>query len=509
MNSHTGRRMAIIDLGSNTARLVLMNCQPGYAYHLENEIREVVRLRAGMTQKSLSEEAMDRALFTLRLFRRFCDSQVPDLILATATSAVREADNGREFLRRVESEVGLKLRLLSGEKEAYYGALGAQNCLVIQDGVILDVGGGSAQISQIVGGRFRRGCALSLGAVALTERFVRHDPIDRSELGRIQREIQTELQNLEWPRDSRGPLIALGGTVRNLAKIDAKRTGFPLNNINGFTLTRDSLSETIEILREQPLAEREKVRGLKKDRADIILPGAMVVLALMDFLKLGELTVSQYGLREGLFFEHFWSDLKYPVSLDLRSFSVLNMARFYHYHEEHAQHVRFLAGRLFQQLQPLHGYGSAERELLDAAAVLHDVGTTVSYNDHHKHSQALIVGGGLSGFSPRETALVSLLARYHRKGTPSTNGYTALLSKDDAERLTRLAAILRMGEYLERGRAGLVQDVQISWDEQQLHITVVAGEDPTVEIWESQRNAADLMEQAFKRQVRLEIFIAL
>jgi exopolyphosphatase/guanosine-5'-triphosphate,3'-diphosphate pyrophosphatase len=141
--------MAIIDLGSNTARVVVMNAMPGYAYRLEDEIREVVRLRQGMTERGLSEEAMGRALFTLRLFKRFCDGFRVDTILATATSAVREGANGATFVERVEREIGLSLRVLNGEQEAYYGTIGALNEVPLTQGFVLDIGGGSAQVSEV------------------------------------------------------------------------------------------------------------------------------------------------------------------------------------------------------------------------------------------------------------------------------------------------------------------------------------------------------------------------
>ncbi|RIK15379.1 MAG: hypothetical protein DCC51_14765 [Anaerolineae bacterium] len=167
--------------------------------------------------------------------------------------------------------------------------------------------------------------------------------------------------------------------------------------------------------------------------------------AVMDELEMESVTISVNGLREGLFFEHFWQHLVYPVVSDVRQFSVLNKARIYQYSKAHANQVRFLAGRLFKQLAPLHGYGRAEEELLDAAALLHDLGTLISYDDHHKHSQTLIINSGLPGFQPRETALIALMTRYHRKGRPRVDGFESLLVDGDETLLTQLSAILRRG----------------------------------------------------------------
>jgi exopolyphosphatase/guanosine-5'-triphosphate,3'-diphosphate pyrophosphatase len=188
----------------------------------------------------------------------------------------------------------------------------------------------------------------------------------------------------------------------------------------------------------------------------------------------------------------------------VRRFSVLNMARIYRYQKNHASHVRFLAGRLFEQLALLHGYGPAERELLDAAAILHDLGTIISYDNHHKHSQTLITNSGLSGFSPREIALIALLVRYHRTGKPDITEYKLLLNNDDNLLLTRLAAILRLAEFLERGRNATVDDVSLIWDDNNLHLTLIADEYPAVELWEAERNAVALMKVAFERDIHLD-----
>ena len=502
------QRIAIIDLGSNTARLILMSAIPGNAYRLEDEIREVVRLREGMTPQGLSEASMSRALFTLRLFKRFCDNSHVDMIIPTATSAVREAWNGRQFVEQVRHEIGLSLQILDGEKEAYYATLGALNEIQMQDGYVVDIGGGSAQIAKVANHRFEQGCSMPLGALALTERFIQHDPIETAEYTAIQQEIAQHLDSIPWlQKDKAEPermLIGLGGTIRNLAKMEAVRQNYPLNTMHSFTLTQESISESLHQLTELPLKERQSIRGLNSDRADIILPGVMVIQTIMQRLQIETVRISVNGLREGLFFEHFWQHLDYPVVSNVRRFSVLNMARVYHYQKNHATHVRYLAGRLFNQLAPLHEFGTAEHELLDAAALLHDIGSMISYYDHHKHSQTLIINSGLPGYAPREVALIALLTRYHRKGKPSLNGYESLLQEGDEQVLMQLSAILRLAEFLERGRNATVDDVTAVWDSNTLRITLIADEYPAVELWEAERNALELVEMAFNRRVILE-----
>lgn len=502
------QRIGIIDLGSNTARLVVFRAIFGHTYRVEDEIREVVRLRQGMTERGLSDEAVARALFTLRLFKRFCDSSQVETVIASATSAVRDAPNGSLFVEQVQREIGLTLRILDGEQEAYYDTLGALNEVPVTKGYVLDIGGGSAQAVKVRDKRFQRGASVQLGALALTERFVDNDPIKTPEFEAIQTEIEYQLDSIPWlNKKNHKPdriLIGLGGTIRNLAKLESARQNYPLNTLHGFRLSLESVNESIRLFRELPLSERQDLPGLNSDRADIILPGAMVLQAVMSRLKVDALTVSRNGLREGLFFEQFWYHLSYPVVDDVRRFSVLNMARNYNYQKSHARHVKYLAGRLFDQLAPLHNYGPIERELLDAAALLHDLGSIISYYEHHKHSQTLIINSGLPGFSPREIAIVALLARYHRRGKPNTSNYEQLLEAEDKSLLRQLAAILRLAEYLERGRNAKIDDVTVSWNEDTLRLTLIADEYPGVELWGAERNAAALVESAFNRKIILE-----
>ncbi len=508
MLSNQAQRYAVIDLGSNTARLVVLSTIPGYAYNLDDEIREVVRLRQGLSVSGLSTPAVNRALFTLRLFKRFCDSARVDKIFATATSAVREAKNGRQFVERVERDIGLSLQILDGEKEAYYGTLGVLNEVPLNNGFVVDIGGGSAQISEVRDRRFKRGKALELGSLALTERFIKSDPAALPEFEAVTKEINRQLDTISWlknaVRKSGHQLVGIGGTIRNLARIETVRQAYPLNTLHGFSLSRSSIAQTIKQLQELPLHERRKISGLNSDRADIILPGALVIYTIMERLGQETVTISVNGLREGLFFEQFWQHLSYPVVANIRRFSVLNMARVYNYEKQHVAHVRFLANRLFEQLAPLHGFGRAEQELLDSAALLHDLGTIIDYYNHHKHSKMLITNRGLPGYSPRETALIALLTRYHRKGKPSISGFEDLLREGDDLLLIRLSAMLRLAEFLERGRNANVDDVNAFWDDKTLRLTVIADEYPAVELWEAEKNGASLMEKAFARQIVLE-----
>jgi len=507
MSNHQSQRIAVIDLGSNTNRLIVMNTIPGFVYFLEDEVREVVRLRQGMTARGLSDDAMNRGFSTLRLYKDFCEQTNVNKILAVATSAVREAANGPDFLMKVKEEIGLDFQVLDGEKEAYYDTLGALNEVQLTEGTVLDIGGGSIQLSDVQKRRFIKGASLTLGALALTEDFVRNDPITDAEYQAIEQEINKKLATIPWLKEKRSQtLVGLGGTIRNLAMIEAKRQDYPLFTLHGFSLSKESVINSINEFRTLPLEERKNIPGLNDDRADIILPGAMVLKLVMDTLEIGELKLSINGLREGVFLELFWSHLTPPIIPSVRRFSVLNLARNYQYEKLHANHVRFLAGRLFEQLSPLHGYGKQARQMLYAAALLHDLGRIIGYSNHHKHTQTLLEYNGLAGYTPREIALIALMTRFHRKGIPDISSYNLLLDQDDQGLLTKMSAILRLAECLERGRSANINDAILTWDEDTLRITLIANQYPEVEIWQAKRNALALMEIAFDKKVTMDSF---
>jgi len=278
MNDTTAQRIAVIDLGSNTNRLIIMETRLGYSYRLVDEVREVVRLQQGLTKKGLSKDAITRGLSTLRLYKDFCQQTNVNQILATATSAVREAANGPAFLEQVEDELGITIQLLDGDKEAYYDTLGALNEIELQNGVVLDIGGGSIQLSDIQKRNFIHGKSLLLGALALSEKFISKDPIPKGEFKAIENEISRQLDRIKWLPEKIGQrLIGLGGTIRNLALIEASRQKYPLNTQHGFVLKKSSIKKSITLFKELPIKDRKKIPGISSDRADIILPGAMVL----------------------------------------------------------------------------------------------------------------------------------------------------------------------------------------------------------------------------------------
>jgi exopolyphosphatase/guanosine-5'-triphosphate,3'-diphosphate pyrophosphatase len=277
--------------------------------------------------------------------------------------------------------------------------------------------------------------------------------------------------------------------------------------LHGYELDLRRLNQLIERLTDLAPDERHrKIAGLQSDRSDIILAGALVAARAMRRAGAARMTVCGQGLREGLFFHEFLQPVYPPVIPKLREFSVFNLGRLHGYEAEHAAQVTRLALMLFDQLAGQHDYGADERACLWAAGQLHDIGTVVDYYDHHKHSAYIILSAGLAGYSHREIALIAALCQNHRKGRPALEHLKIIPEKDDLERLGRLAALLRLAEYLDRGRTGAVARLKLSAEGRKvLRLAVRArpGADARVEIWEAQRNA-ELFEEAYSCKLEIE-----
>jgi exopolyphosphatase/guanosine-5'-triphosphate,3'-diphosphate pyrophosphatase len=506
-------RLGLIDLGSNSARLIVVQYTPGQTFKVTYEYSRRVRLAEGMAagRERLRPAAVARAVETLTMFRDFCAANDIRRIIPVATAATRDAADRAEFLRQVHAATGLRLRVLSGEEEAYYGTLGVINGLGLNAGLVMDIGGGSAEVSEVRDGRFRRGLTTPLGAVRLTEAYLPRERVGAAEFKRLNHYLDETFAHLDWMTLAEGERLAgLGGTLRTLARIDRDDRGYPLRLLNGYELEHTRLEALIDKLRALPVKERVRhIPGLPPDRADVILAGAMVVAAALRRTGARQLVVSDQGLRDGLFYEEFVGPAspatpRVAVIRDLRRFSVLNLGRVYGYQSAHAEQVARLALGLFDQLARYHGYGAAERQYLWAAAQLNDIGSAVNYQDHHKHSAYLILSAGLPGYNHREVALIALLCVFHRKGKADLKEYQAVLTKGDSQRVRRLGALLRLAEALDSSRTQDVAKVEIDGRGERLRLRVKArrGHNVAWEAGEAQRSA-DLFEEAF--DCRLEV----
>jgi len=493
------KRIGIVDLGSNTARLVVYASDGEESFRLVDQIREPIRLAEGAAESGkLSKKAIQRAVASLRVFRDYArDTHLSD-VTVVATSAVRDISNGSKVIDCVR-DLDLEVTVLDGSEEAAYGVLAVANGFEFEDAWVVDLGGGSAQVSRMERREFAGGQAYPLGAVRLTELYLRSDPPDAGDVEELRAVVREELADVVTEIRARPePLVAIGGTIRNLTRAVQRSTNHPLSQVHGYYLERRDLEALVQRLLNNSVKRRARIAGIKSDRADIIVAGALVYETLLRAADLRGLYVSGQGLREGILFSRTLPEPHLvPV---VRTFGIRNLFSQYPQPTEHTDQVRFLSRRFFDELKPLHGYGWEEARLLDEAAQLHDIGMAVGYHSHHRHGAFLIDTASLPGMSHREKALITLLVRFHRKGTPKPGPMRKLLADGDERLLERLVCCLRLAEFLERARVSRINDIEVTIGKKKVSIELVAKQYPGIELYET-RKQAPLFERAFGRKL--------
>lgn len=483
-----------------------------YSYELLDELRFRVRLAEGLAATGiLQPDAFQRGIDAVKSSMAYCRAAGIDTIVAQATSAVRDAQNGQEFLQAA-AELGMDLQIMSGDEEARVGVVAIVNSLNVHDGWVLDVGGGSAQLSQFSEGAFVRGSSFPLGAVRTTEQFFSQHPPSHKEIRALRDAVRQHIAASDLQHDMHqgsAVLVGMGGSMRNLARIQRKKDDYPLDVHHGYVFARADLADITEDLLDKTPEQREKIAGLNEDRADIIAAAAIVIEEFMDAIQADEVIISGYGLREGLFMEHFLQACQLTRLPDVRDFTIHNLEATYYPHHDHNQQVQKFVLSIFDQLQSLHGFGAWERELLAYAALIHDIGMDISFYDHHKHSFYILMNRKMPGFSHREQAMIALLARYHRKGVPNDKDLDALFLNDDMDRIRTLASILRLAEYLERSKAQLVKDVRCTIRDEGILMELIPAEGIPVDALQVElretRRKTELFEKAFAETLEVGV----
>jgi exopolyphosphatase/guanosine-5'-triphosphate,3'-diphosphate pyrophosphatase len=472
LGENDGSTIAFLDVGTYSIRLLLVRLNPNQSHTILSELREPVRLGGnGFIHNALEPAAMDRAELVCTRFAAMARNNGAHEIVAVATSATREADNQREFLRRLHAKAGIEVRVISGREEARLIYLGVSRGTHLdgKTALFIDIGGGSTEISVGDERDFKYLDSLKIGTIRLTQMFQLDEPsrpVSSSHYKLVCDYVRSAaVRTIEQLKQHSFDLaIGTAGAVRNLAGIATLRAGRPASE-NGLLLTRAELSEVGTELRRVPLAERRKIPGLNPDRGDVIIAGAAILEVLLAELGIKQLTTSRLGLRDGLLVNYLIrrkrTDPLYELSARRRS--VLLLGRRCGFDEKHAHAVAALALSLFDSAKQLelHHFGDDERELLEYAALLHDIGVFLSFVNHQAHTYYLIRHADLIGFDQMETAIIAALARYHRKGRPRGGDPELVpLDKRGQAIVNQLSVLLRLAERLERSHHGVVQQAR-------------------------------------------------
>jgi exopolyphosphatase/guanosine-5'-triphosphate,3'-diphosphate pyrophosphatase len=507
-------RIAALDLGSNTFHLLVVDAQPDGSFAPILREKEVLRLgdKVGADRR-LPEPLMDLAVETVARFRARAESCGVEELVACATSAIREADNGGELIDRIYAETGVRVRVIAGREEArlVFEAVRASVRIDPAPALCLDLGGGSLEL--MVGDRagMAWSSSLKLGAARLAAELVSDDPPSADDIRRLRQRLTAELAPVADEVVTMRPAMAIGtgGTFGDLARMMLARRGVALPpSINQLSIERDELLMLQKDLLSMTAAQRVRGTDVEPRRADLLPVGATILLTAMELFGFDRLTVGSWGIREGMILDAIAHHDELDWSRDphdIRLASVLHLAARCNWDELHGRAVAELAGQLFDQLRPLHELSDDDREMLVFAALLHDIGQHVSTESHHKHTAYLIQHGRLRGFAPEEIDALAALARYHRRGEPKASHEPfGSLGADVQERVTILAAMLRVADGLDAAHAGTVEGIAVEVGDDALTVTLDASGDSDLELWGGRRKRA-MLERVFARRLELRV----
>lgn len=438
------RTTAVIDIGSNSARMAVFERTSRFGFHLIKEVKSRVRISEDSYENDgyLQPIPMERAYKAMRDFKQIAAGLKAKKILCVATSAMRDAPNSSELVNRISKELGINIKVIEGEKEAFYGAVAALNLLPGNEGFTIDIGGGSTECAHIVNGRIEELVSLNIGTIRIKELFFDQ----KRDLSEAKAFIQAELDQLPKAIKTR-VAIGIGGTIRALSKAIMKNENYPIDAIHGYEYDVSDHRETFEKISHSSVMKLKKF-GIKEDRYDTIREGALIFSMILDHINAEHVITSGAGVREGVFLSDLLRDCnhKFPVGFNP---SVKSLADRYCHNHKCAEFHKKNVLKLFDVLQPLHEVDNHYKYQLRIAAKLSNIGVSLNYYGHHHHGSYLLLNSLNYGFSHKDRLLIALLVEYHDKKIPNNAAITPIKSlMPDLIVLQWLSFILSLAEAL-------------------------------------------------------------
>ncbi len=499
--------IAAIDVGTNSFHLVVASIDSRGLLNIITRDKEMVRLGAsGTDMKHLSAEAIERGVNALKNFMKIAECEKAT-IRAVATSAVREAINKNEFLERAFQETNIEVEVISGAEEGRLIYIGALHALPIysRKALVIDIGGGSTETIVGYQGDILRVNSEKLGAIRLTKRFFENGISNKDAVKKCREYIKGEWSPEIRTIEDIGFDIVVGcsGTIHTLARmaLAAKNEEVP-DVLNGITIDTSRILKVIDsIIKADNVKARSLLPGIDTSRSDIILAGSLILEYFINKLSINKILISPYALREGIVFDTISKakDIQEFKHLShLRYETIKSLSKKFRVDDIHSEHVKNISLKIFDSTKHIHKLSNLEREMLEAAALLHDAGYLISHDQHHKHSYYIITHSDMPGFTNDEAEIIGNIARYHRKSHPKKKheNFTQLTPRRQ-EIVKILAGILRLGEGIDRRRKQFVKDVEISHQNGNLHIKLLQDSDSIaadIEIWGAKRRTPLLEE---------------
>ncbi|PKK40407.1 Exopolyphosphatase [Clostridiaceae bacterium JG1575] len=476
-------RLGIIDLGSNTVRLVVWEIYGRGFYRTIQEQKKNIRLGEQSHNPEIAEDKIEETVTTLREFRRFCENLDVGRIIVVATEAVRRAPNQKDFLARIQTETGFEPVVLCQHEEAYLDFRGVTGSMEVKNSLMVDIGGSSTELVWIKDNQMMENISVPIGTLDLTEDFELADIVKTEAKTAMEKKLLEAFSSIDWIRENVfSTMILVGGSARAIGRIERYRTRYPLTLTHNYSLSCQDIKALYYHFMTKNAATRAKTQGLERNRSDLILGALAIIHTLCRCNGLSELRISGKGLREGILHEHLTSHYDcYPSMLDASLFAIISH---HNLNRDHALHVHRLAKICFDALVEKGQLDASQEDVLKCAAYLHDSGLSIRYYDHEKHSFYLILNSEINGLNHKEILLAALAARYHRKveTEPSIVPYTHLINKMDLYTAERLGLFIALGEAFDLSLSGLVYDLDCAVLDERFVLRPHASEDVSMEI---------------------------
>ncbi len=458
-------KIGIIDLGSNSARLVIVNLFADGYFMVVDELKESVRLGQDMERDGFLKPArVAETIKTLKMFRKLCDASNVSRIIAVATAAVRRAKNQHSFLDEIQASCGIKIRVLTAEEEAVYVYRGVINSMDVPKGLILEIGGGSTKIVYYNRRNILNYVTLPFGAVTLTGLFSEDGLKPEKQAKKIEEFFTEQLKKVEWISeiDPDVQMIGVGGSFRNLFKINKMVKKYPLDTVHNYSMPIDDFNRVYDMIKVLDLDKKKKIKGLSAERADILPAALAIIKSFVGYFGFEKILMTGAGIREGIMFNQALPITEEKPISDVLNYSLTTLVKYYDCDEKHVEHVVNLSIQLFKQLRVLHKFPRQYLRVLKVAATLHDCGMRIKYYNHQRHSCYMILNANLYGVSHRDIVLAAFTACCHKKEDINVYEwarYKDILNEDDMEIVKKLGVILRIAESLDRSMSGTVKSI--------------------------------------------------
>lgn len=472
------KRIAIIDLGSNSIRMNIINISSNGAYYLVDQSKEMVRLSEKMgPEKILKDVAIERTIKTIKIFDKLIETYRVEKVWAIATAAVRSAKNKEYFINKVREETGHDIKVVDGNTEAYYDYLGVINTIDVKECLIVDIGGASTELVYVKDRNLIESISLPFGSVTLSENNLKYSNSKKSIEG-LKAFFEEKLSEITWLKDLRGiEIVGLGGSIRNIARIHKAKNNDIIPDLHNYKMGFKDIRWVLDKIVDSSYEEISEIKGISKSRIDIMAGGLVPIYTIMKFVRSGSLTVSGSGLREGVFFEKYLSKRENILVLDsVLEHSLSNIGRKYKINTEHGIHVKNIALSLFEELADIHGIDEKYKKILYVASLLHDIGMHVEYYNHHVHGFYLALNSRINGLDTDEIVSVAFLIGLHRdtKLRVDTKEYKEIVGKKEYKILKKIALFLRIAEKLDRGEFGNIKSLYSEIDDKKIKLLIEA-----------------------------------